>query len=95
MAVGPLGNLAQALRLEPELPRLLKQLIVMGGSISEPGNVSPLAEANIWHEPHAADLVFSAGFRLTLVGLDVTHRVRLPLALFEDTLLRDWLPAAP
>lgn len=83
VAVGPLGNLAQALRLEPQLPRLLKQLIVMGGSINEPGNVSPLAEANIWHDPHAADLVFTAGFPLTLVGLDVTHRVHVPLALFE------------
>lgn len=83
VAVGPLGNLAQALRLEPRLPRLLKQVVVMGGSISEPGNVSPVAESNVWHDPHAADLVFTAGLPLTMVGLDVTHRLRLPLALFE------------
>jgi purine nucleosidase len=83
VATGPLGNLAQALRLEPNLPRLLKRVIVMGGSISEPGNVSPVAESNIWHDPHAADIVFTAGFPLTLVGLDVTHRMRLPLQLFE------------
>lgn len=83
VATGPLGNLAQALCLEPQLPQLLKQLIVMGGTIGEPGNVSPVAESNIWHDPHAADLVFTAGFHLTQVGLDVTHRVRMPLALFE------------
>ena len=83
VATGPLGNLAQALRLEPQLPQLLRQVVVMGGSISEPGNVSPVAESNIWHDPQAADLVFTAGFHLTLVGLDVTHRVRLPRTLFE------------
>lgn len=83
VATGPLGNLAQALRLEPHLPQLLRQVVVMGGTITEPGNVSPVAESNIWHDPHAADIVFTAGFRLTLVGLDVTHRVAVPLALFE------------
>lgn len=93
VAVGPLGNLAQALRLEPHLPTLLKQVIVMGGSISEPGNVSPVAESNIWHDPHAADIVLTAGFQLTLVGLDVTHRVRMPLALFERLATRHKHPA--
>ena len=83
VTTGPLGNLAQALRLEPHLPQLLRQVVVMGGAITEPGNVSPVAESNIWHDPHAADIVLTAGFRLTLVGLDVTHRVALPLALFE------------
>jgi inosine-uridine nucleoside N-ribohydrolase len=83
VTTGPLGNLAQALRLEPQLPQLLKQVVVMGGAITEPGNVSPVAESNIWQDPHAADIVFTAGLPLTLVGLDVTHRVALPLALFE------------
>ncbi len=93
VATGPLGNLAQALRLEPQLPRLLKQVVVMGGTITEPGNVSPVAESNIWHDPHAADLVFTAGFPLTLVGLDVTHRVALPLALFERIAAQQRHPA--
>jgi inosine-uridine nucleoside N-ribohydrolase len=83
VAVGPLGNLAQALRLEPALPELVKQVVVMGGTVLESGNVSPVAEANIWNDPHAADAVFTAGWPLTMVGLDVTHRVRVPLALFE------------
>ncbi len=83
VAVGPLGNLSLALLLEPELPRLLREVIVMGGTVHEPGNVSPVAEANIWNDPHAADRVFGAGWKLTMVGLDVTHRVVLRLAQFQ------------
>lgn len=83
VAVGPLGNLATALALEPRLPSLLREVILMGGAVTEPGNVSPVAEANIWNDPHAADHVFTAGWKLTMVGLDVTHQVILPVALFE------------
>jgi purine nucleosidase len=83
VAVGPLGNLAAALKLEPALPTLLKEVIIMGGTIVEPGNVSPVAEANIWNDPHAADQVFCAGWKLTMVGLDVTHQVILPVSLFK------------
>ncbi|WP_295960560.1 nucleoside hydrolase [Rhodoferax sp.] len=83
VAVGPLGNLSLALKLEPTLPKLLKEVILMAGTVTEPGNVSPVAEANVWNDPHAADHVFSAGWKLTMVGLDVTHRVILPLALFK------------
>lgn len=83
VAVGPLGNLSLALLLEPELPRLLHEVIIMGGTVHEPGNVSPVAEANIWNDPHAADRVFTAGWKLTMVGLDVTHRVVVTLARFQ------------
>lgn len=83
VAVGPLGNLAAALRLEPRLPQLIRKVILMGGTVLEPGNVSPVAEANIWNDPHSADLVFGAGWKLTMVGLDVTHQVILPVALFR------------
>ena len=83
VAVGPLGNLSLALMLEPSLPQLVREVIVMGGTVLEPGNVSPVAEANIWNDPHAADRVFSAGWKLTMVGLDVTHRVSVTVALFK------------
>ena len=83
VVTGPLSNLAHALRLEPKLPALLKQVLVMGGTICEPGNASPVAEFNVWHDPHAADLVLTAGLPLTLVPLDVTQRVQFPLAQFE------------
>ena len=83
VAVGPLGNLSLALMMEPGLPQLLREVIVMGGTVLEPGNVSPVAEANIWNDPHAADRVFAAGWKLTMVGLDVTHRVAVTVALFQ------------
>ena len=83
VAVGPLTNLAQALALEPALPQLVSEVIIMGGTVLEPGNVSPVAEANVWNDPHAADRVFTAGWPLTMVGLDVTHRVVTPLSLFK------------
>lgn len=83
VAVGPLGNLSLALLMEPNLPKLVRDVIIMGGTVLEPGNVSPVAEANIWNDPHAADRVFAAGWKLTMVGLDVTHRVSVTVALFK------------
>jgi len=77
VAVGPLTNIAEALRLDPTLPQRIKQLVVMGGTVDEPGNVSPVAEANFLGDPHAADEVFSADWPATIVGLDVTHKVLL------------------
>lgn len=77
LATGPLTNVALALLLEPELQRLLARVVVMGGAVSVPGNATPLAEANIWHDPEAADLVLHAGWDLTLVGLDVTMQTIL------------------
>jgi inosine-uridine nucleoside N-ribohydrolase len=81
--VGPLSNIAAALALEPQLPKLIKSVVLMGGAVKEGGNVSPVAEANIWNDPHAADAVFTAGFDLTMVGLDVTYKVVVPVALFD------------
>jgi purine nucleosidase len=72
LALAPLTNLALAYLLEPELPTLLRSVVVMGGALAVPGNITPFAEANIWHDPEAADLVFDAGFDLTLAALDVT-----------------------
>ena len=93
VAVGPLGNLSLALALEPRLPQLLREVIIMGGTVLEPGNVSPVAEANIWNDPHAADRVFTAGWKLTMVGLDVTHRVVVLLSMFEQFAQKHQHPA--
>jgi purine nucleosidase len=73
----PLTNLALALLLEPDLPALMPRIVVMGGAVACPGNATPLAEANFWHDPEAADLVLGAGWDLTLVGLDVTMQTIL------------------
>ena len=78
VAVGPLGNLALALRLEPELPKLLKAVNLMGGAAFVPGNVTPVAEANIWNDAYAAEIVFAADWNLNMFGLDVTYDLPFP-----------------
>lgn len=72
LAIGPLTNLAVALDEDPELPTLIESLTIMGGAALVPGNVSPVAEANIANDPEAAAMVFDAGWKITLVPLDVT-----------------------
>lgn len=74
VAVGPLGNLAAAIQLDPGIVDKVKHVVIMGGSIQEGGNVTPVAEANIFNDPHAASRTLTAGWPLTLVGLDATHR---------------------
>lgn len=73
LAVGPLTNLAIALLLDPELPGRFREVVIMGGALDHPGNITSHAEANIWHDPEAAELVLSAGWPVTLVPLDATH----------------------
>jgi purine nucleosidase len=73
LAIGPLTNLAIALLLEPGLPRMFREVVIMGGAFGHQGNVTSHAEANIWHDPEAAELVLAAGWPITLVPLDVTH----------------------
>ena len=77
LATGPLTNLGIALVLEPELPTLIRSVVVMGGAADASGNMTPLSEANIWHDPEAARLVFDAPWAVTMVGLDVTNRTML------------------
>ena len=72
IAVEPLTNIALATCLEPRIVEQVRELIDMGGAATVPGNVSPLAEANFHNDPEAAAIVVAAGYRLGLVGLDVT-----------------------
>lgn len=81
-AIGPLTNLAEALRLDPAIQHNVDRVVVMGGAVECPGNVNPHAEANIWNDPHAAAAVFAADWPVTLVGLDVTERVTCNAADF-------------
>lgn len=74
---GPLTNLALALRKDPEVATLIGNVTIMGGALTVPGNVSPVAEANINQDPHAANEVFRSKTNLTMVGLDVTLRTLL------------------
>ena len=78
VAVGPLTNVALALILEPRLPELVRQVVVMGGAVGVPGNASELGEANVWHDPEAAALVVDAPWDVLFVGLEITMRTALP-----------------
>lgn len=74
VAVGPLTNLALALRRDPDLPKHLQSITIMGGS-ARIGNVTPVAEFNAWADPEAAAIVFKEAAPVTMVGLDVTRQV--------------------
>jgi inosine-uridine nucleoside N-ribohydrolase len=74
--VGPLTNIALAVEKDPSIVPLVKEVILMGGSIKG-GNVNAAAEANIYNDPEAAQIVFQAGWPLTMVGLDVGDKTLL------------------
>jgi inosine-uridine nucleoside N-ribohydrolase len=71
--VGPLTNIALAVSKDPSIAFLVKDIVIMGGSISG-GNVNGAAEANIYNDPEAAQIVFNAGWMVTMVGSDVGER---------------------
>ncbi|MEV0432155.1 nucleoside hydrolase [Nocardia sp. NPDC050413] len=83
LCTGPLTNLALALRMEPELPRLLRRLVVMGGAFNHPGNTTPTNEWNIHVDPEAAKEVFDAfsaappDRRPLVCALDITERIEM------------------
>ena len=74
--MGPMTNLALAMRLEPKLTAHLGPVSVMGGARSEGGNITPSAEFNIYADPDAAAEVFASGCDMIVFGLDATHQVR-------------------
>ena len=76
-ALGPLTNVARALRREPRLVDALRRVYVMGGQGDGSGNVTPYAEFNIWDDPHAANAVFSSGARVTLLGLNISRQTSI------------------
>jgi len=86
VAVGRMTNVAQALALEPELPALLNNIVIMGGVFGfneQRGNVSPVTEANIGGDPLAADIVLGCGADIVVVGLDVTNETIVDQAFFR------------
>ncbi len=84
LAVGRLTNLAEAIKIDSNVVKNIKEVVLMGGSLHVPGNVNPVAEANVEGDPDAADIVFTASWKVTMIGLDVTTKVRLN----DDILLR-------
>lgn len=81
--VARMTNLARALLFDLSLAEQLKGVVLMGGAAFCPGNVTPVAEANIWGDPEAAKVLFQSGADITMVGLDVTMKTRLSQAQVE------------
>ncbi len=73
--LGPLTNIASALIREPKIAGRVKEIVLMGGGYFEGGNITPSAEFNIYVDPHAAAVVFKSGIKITMMPLDVTHKV--------------------
>lgn len=74
--IGPMTNLALAMRRERRLAERLGPVVVMGGARAEGGNITPSAEFNVWADPDAAAVVFGSGCAVVAFGLDATHQVR-------------------
>lgn len=83
IAVGPLTNIALAVSKDPSLAGLVKDIVIMGGSISG-GNVDGAAEANIYNDPEAAAIVFNAGWMVTMIGSDVGERTLMTRGYLND-----------
>jgi purine nucleosidase len=73
--LGPLTNIATAFEKAPDIVERVQEIVLMGGAYFEVGNVTPAAEFNIYVDPEAADIVFKSGVKITLMPLDVTHKV--------------------
>lgn len=81
--VGPLTNIALAVSKDPSIVGLVKDIVIMGGSISG-GNVDGAAEANIYNDPEAASIVFNAGWMVTMLGSDVGERTLMTRKYLDD-----------
>jgi inosine-uridine nucleoside N-ribohydrolase len=91
LALGPLSNIARAFQLDPSLPPLIKELVIMGGAIAVPGNKNRVAEFNFFVDPEAADIVFRSQAAKTLLPLDVCATAALDIKDFKklpDSALR-------
>ncbi|CAK8570756.1 unnamed protein product [Lathyrus sativus] len=77
VALGPLTNIALAIQMDPEFAKNIGQIVLLGGAFAVNGNVNPAAEANIFGDPDAADVVFTSGADVLAVGINVTHQVVL------------------
>ena len=83
LAIGPLTTIAQAMMEDPELPGLLRQIVIMGGAIKACGR-NQVAEYNFFVDPEAAAIVLRAPVKKTLIPLDLCNEIKLKLAFFQD-----------
>ncbi|KAJ4798373.1 Pyrimidine-specific ribonucleoside hydrolase rihA [Rhynchospora pubera] len=83
VALGPLTNLALAIEEDPDFPKKVGQIVILGGAFWVNGNVNPATEANIFGDPEAADVVFTCGADILAIGINITHQVILKDADLE------------
>ncbi|KAJ1704226.1 hypothetical protein LUZ63_004005 [Rhynchospora breviuscula] len=83
VALGPLTNLALAIEEDPDFPKKVGQIVILGGAFWVNGNVNPASEANIFGDPEAADVVFTCGADILAIGINITHQVILKDADLE------------
>jgi purine nucleosidase len=81
--VGPLTNIATAVRREPRIVSRVREVVLMGGAYTR-GNITPAAEFNIFADPEAAAVVFEAGWPLTMVSLDLTYQALIPGQFLDE-----------
>ena len=93
LALGRLTNVALAMHIEPRLAQSVAGIIVMGGAVNVPGNVSPVASANLYEDPEAANIVYESGAPLVQVGLDVCNQVTIARSQL-DRIRQSGSPAA-
>ncbi|MCP3995957.1 MAG: nucleoside hydrolase [bacterium] len=74
--IGPLTNMGMALVKEPSIAAKINEIVIMGGSFKEGGNITPTAEFNVYVDPHAAHVVLTSGVPITIMPLDVTHQAQ-------------------
>lgn len=85
LAIGPMTNLAMALRIRPDLETKIKRLVFMGGAVRVAGNATKAAEFNFWFDPEAAQIVLRSKVPVKIMfGLDICNRAPLPKSLFEQ-----------
>lgn len=82
--VGPLTNIALALKKDPTIKSKIKEIVFMGGAAMCLGNITPVAEFNIYVDPHAANIVLNSGVKTVMFGLDVTHKVNVNDIIIND-----------
>ena len=81
---GPLTNIALSLKKDPSIKENIKEIVFMGGAALSLGNITPAAEFNIYVDPHAANIVLKSGIPITMMGLDVTHKVNVNKRIIQS-----------
>nr|GMD46232.1 probable uridine nucleosidase 1 [Ipomoea batatas] len=84
LALGPLTNLALAVKKDSSFASKVKRIVILGGAFFALGNVNPAAEANIYGDPEAADIVFTSGANIDVVGIDITTQVKMTDADLDE-----------